>query len=362
MKAVVLVGGEGTRLRPLTLDTPKQMLPVVERRMIERVLSHLALHGVEQAVLSLGYRPDVFVTAFPDGRASGVRLSYAVEPEPMDTAGAIRFAASEAGIDATFLVVNGDVLTDADLGALMARHADRGAEATIHLTPVAEPCAFGVVPTEADGRVLAFIEKPPADQVPTNLVNAGAYVLEPAVLDRIPDGRRVSIERETFPLLVAEGRLFAWPSDAYWMDTGTPAAYLRACSDLVSGIRPGLPAPGARALADAVWAVGSPILDGEVRAPSLVADAAFVAGSAVVDGSIVGTGARIEPGATVSGSVVMAGAVVAGGATVEGSILGEGSRVGVDATVVGLSVVGNRAQVGPGCRVDGGRVAAGVAP
>lgn len=161
MKAVVLVGGEGTRLRPLTLSTPKQMLPIVGMPMIERVLAHLASHGVDEAVLSLGYLPDAFKEAYPQGRASGVKLTYAVESEPLDTAGAVRFAATYAGLNETFVVVNGDVLTDLDLTSLVAFHRERGAEGTIALHPVADPSAFGVVPTDSDGRVTAFVEKPP---------------------------------------------------------------------------------------------------------------------------------------------------------------------------------------------------------
>lgn len=166
MRAVVLVGGEGTRLRPLTLTAPKQMLPIVEEPMIERVVGHLADHGMGDAVLSLGYRPDAFIDAYPDGTIAGVRLTYAVEPSPLDTAGAIRFAAAHAGIDETFVVVNGDVLTDSDLSGLVAFHRERGAEATISLTPVEDPSAFGVVPTDDQGRVEAFIEKPPATRRP----------------------------------------------------------------------------------------------------------------------------------------------------------------------------------------------------
>ena len=213
MKAVVLVGGEGTRLRPLTLSAPKQMLPIVGVPMIERVLAQLAVHGIDDAVLSLGYLPDAFMEAYPDGRVAGVGLTYAVEPEPLDTAGAVRFAASFAGIDETFVVVNGDVLTDLDLTTLVAFHRERGAEGTIALHPVADPSAFGVVPTDEDGRVKAFVEKPPRDEAPTNEINAGTYVLEPSVLSRIPEGGRVSIERETFPAMVRDGGLFARSDD-----------------------------------------------------------------------------------------------------------------------------------------------------
>ena len=192
MDAVVLVGGEGTRLRPLTYEVPKQMLPVVERPMIVHVIEWLATHGVDRAVLSLGYRADAFMEAFPSQEIAGVALEYVVEPELLDTAGAIRFAASEAGVKDTFLVLNGDVLTEVDASALVAFHRTRPAQASIALTPVQDPSRFGVVPTDEDGRVTAFIEKPPPGQAPTNLINAGIYVLETSVLEQIPEGRRVS--------------------------------------------------------------------------------------------------------------------------------------------------------------------------
>ncbi|MGH9069591.1 MAG: sugar phosphate nucleotidyltransferase [Acidimicrobiales bacterium] len=356
MKAVVLVGGEGTRLRPLTLDTPKQMLPVVDTTMIERVLGHLGDHGVDEAVLSLGYRPEAFLAAFPDGLACGIKLRYAVDPEPLDTAGAIRFAAQEIAVSETFIVVNGDVLTDADFSALLARHRQLGAEATIHLTPVSDPSAFGVVPTDDGGRVLAFIEKPKAGEAPTNLINAGAYVLEPAVLDLIPPGRRVSAERETFPALVARGGLFGWPSEDYWIDAGTPDAYLRACLDLVGGARPGSPVPGAWRASPDVWAVGVPDIGGQVRGPALVADGSYVAPGAELYGSVLGAGAQVAPGAKVAGSVLLAGARVCVGARVEGSIIGPCASVGQGATVGALSVLGRGAMVAPGAQVIGGRI------
>lgn len=354
----MLVGGEGTRLRPLTNTTPKQLLPVVEQTMIERVLSHLAAHGVEEALLSLGYRPDAFFTAFPEDRASGVRLAYAVEPAPLDTAGAIAFAAAHGGIDDTFLVVNGDVLTDLDVGALIRFHRRRRADASISLTPVEDPSAFGVVPTDAEGRVLAFIEKPEPGRAPTNLINAGTYVLEPSVLDLIDRERRVSIERETFPTLVEAGRLFALASDAYWVDAGTPAKYLQAHRDLLSGARPGPPSPGARQRSPGVWALGAPVIAGDVRADSLIGDGACVAGGATVDDSVVGAGARVDGGASVVGSVLLPGASVAAGATVEMSVVGAEAVVGEGAVVRGLSVVGAGAIIDPSARVEGDRVPA----
>ncbi len=311
MRAVVLVGGEGTRLRPLTYTTPKQMLPVGGCPMIERVLGHLAAHGIDAAVLSLGYRPDAFMKAYPDGRCAGVALEYAVEAEPLDTAGAIRFAATSAGLDERFVVVNGDVLTGLDLSALISFHRRRRAEATIALTAVEEPSRFGVVTTDAAGRVLAFIEKPPPEDTPTNLINAGTYVLEPSVLERIPPGRRVSIERETFPQLAQAGALYALASDAPWVDAGTPAAYLAA-----NAVFAAAPGPSCR-----------------------------VSTSARVAGSVLGDDVHVADGATVEGSVLFDRVDVGHGAHVRASIVGTGARIGSGARVWDLTVVGDGASV-----------------
>jgi mannose-1-phosphate guanylyltransferase len=357
------VGGEGTRLRPLTLTTPKQMLPIVEQPMIERVIGHLARHGIEEAVLSLGYRPDAFINAYPGGTIAGVRLTYAVEPTPLDTAGAIRFAADHAGIDDTFVVVNGDVLTDLDISELLTFHRRHGSEATISLTPVEDPSAFGVVPTDDDGRVQAFIEKPPRDEAPTNLINAGTYVLEPSVLTRIPEGRRVSIERETFPALADDKSLYAQGSDVYWLDTGTPDAYLRAHLDLVLGRRSGPPAPGAvrdPSLGSGVWRMGEVDVRSTSVRDSLVAAGAVVEAGVVVERSVIGRGAVLEEGTTVVDSVLLPGARVAARATVEGSVIGPGATIGQRCVIHALSVIGADVVTASGTVVDGERVAAGV--
>jgi mannose-1-phosphate guanylyltransferase len=358
VQAVVLVGGEGTRLRPLTLTTPKQMLPIVEQPMIERVLGQLARHGIGEAVLSLGYLPDAFKKAYPGGEVAGVRLRYAVEPQPLDTAGAVRFAAIRGGVSGTFVVVNGDVLTDMDLGALIEFHRARGAEGTISLHPVEDPSAYGVVPTDEKGRVMAFVEKPAPGEAPTNLINAGTYVLEPSAVERIPDGRPVSIERETFPSMVEDASLYALADGSYWLDTGTPAAYVQANLDLLDGRRTVPPAPGATLGGDGVWLLGSPSIDGTVAGPSLVADGAVVAAGATVVRSVVGSGCRVEAGALVTGSVLLAGARVTAGATVHGSVLGPRAVVGERCTLRPVSVVGAGAEVPPGSVVDGARVPA----
>jgi mannose-1-phosphate guanylyltransferase len=356
MKAVVLVGGEGTRLRPLTLSMPKQMLPIVGVPMIERVLGHLASHGVDEAVLSLGYLPDAFMVAYPDGHAAGVQLTYAVEPEPLDTAGAVRFAATFAGVDETFVVVNGDVLTDLDLTALIEFHRDRGAEGTIALHPVADPSAFGVVPTDRDGRVTAFVEKPPRDEAPTNEINAGTYVLEASVLRRIPEGGRVSIERETFPAMVRDGGLFALSDVGYWLDTGTPSAYLEANFDYVNGRRGPDVAPGLTRRDGQVLTEGESDLAGQVVGPSVVFAGCRVESGARVARSILGPGAVITAGAVVTDSVLMEGCHVAANAKVGGSVMGPRSVVGQRADIRPVSVLGADAVVSSGTVVDGERV------
>jgi len=327
MRAVVLVGGFGTRLRPLTSVTPKQMLPVLHRPMIEHVLGHLASHGVDDVVLSMGYRADAFSNAYPDGTCAGVVLHYAVEPEPLDTAGAIRFAAHHAGIDERFLVMNADVLTDLDVRALVQFHDDHEAEATIALHKVEDPSAFGVVPTDQNDRVTAFVEKPPRDEAPTDLINAGVYVMEPSVLDRIPGDRRVSIERETFPAMAADGMLYAMNGDTYWIDTGTPATYLRAQIELLSGVRGDT---------------------GRGIHPD-----AHVDPGATIDRSIVGPGAVVGAGAVLRRSLVMAGASVGAGTMLEDSIVATGAWIGEKARLVNTTVVGDGEVVADGEDLDG---------
>ena len=363
LQAVVLLGGIGTRLRPLTYSTPKQALLIAEVPMIERVLAHLLDHGVTHAVLSLGYLHQAFATLFESGYHRTMSVSFAVEPEPLDTAGAIRFAAKQAGIDERFVVVNGDILTDLDVSAMLAFHDSRdGAEATIALAHVADSSAFGLVITdEADGRVERFVEKPPADQAGPGHVNAGTYIFEPRVLDRIADGRRVSVEREVFPGIVADRALYAFPSPAYWTDTGTPAQYLRAQLDIVAGRRPGPAAPGAVTSGDGIWRLGPVTIEGDVQAPALLGVDARVAVAAMVRNSVVGAGAVVDEGAVVVDSVLLPGALVAAYAAVRGSIVGPGAVIGEGASVTAGSVIGASVKVEPGSNIVGARLPEGAA-
>lgn len=328
---MVLAGGEGTRLRPLTFFTPKQMLPVAGRPVIERVVEELARHGVDEVVLSLGYRPDAFIAAYPDGTCAGVRLRYAVEDSPLDTAGAIAFAARTAGVgNETFIAMNADVLSEIDVTALVEFHRYAGGEAAIALTPVEDPSFFGVVPVDETGKVQAFIEKPPAHTAPTNMINAGVYVLEPSFLERVPDGRRVSVEREVFPALAVEGVLYALGSDALWTDMGTPWKYLEANL-----------AWARREHASAVTSVGA---DPEAE----------------VFNSVLHRGVTVERGARVHETVMLEGAHVSAGAVVKRSILGRNVVVGPGAVVDSLSVLGDGWVVGAGDVLSGARLPASV--
>jgi mannose-1-phosphate guanylyltransferase len=313
MHAVVLVGGFGTRLRPLTNDIPKPMLPVGHVPMIERLINRLARGGVTDVVLALGFKPEPFVAAFPDGRCGEVALTYAVEPEPLDTAGAVRFAADAAGIDSTFIVANGDVMTDLDVGNLVEAHRGSGASATLHLIGVADPSAFGVVDLDdpdsgGSGAILQFVEKPARGAEPSNLINAGTYVFEPSVLDLIPLGERVSIERDTFPKLVEAGNIRGVATEDYWIDAGVPDLYRAANLDLL----------GDRRVRESCEAV---------------APGASVDPGATVMNCVVGDGAVIEGGTTtVVDSVILPGAFIGAGAQVESSLVM--GRVESDATVI----------------------------
>jgi NDP-sugar pyrophosphorylase family protein len=357
VKAIVLVGGEGTRLRPLTYRTPKPLLPIANQAFLERQLAWLARHGVDEVVLSLGYLPDAFEAHFPDGRFGDLVLRYAVEDHPLGTAGAIRYAAH--GLDERLVVCNGDVLTTLDLDALVAFHDARGAEATICLTKVADPSAFGVVPTRADGEVVAFVEKPPKGKAPTNWINAGTYVLEPSVLQRIPERLTVSIERETFPrMLVDPSRLYAMASDAYWIDIGTPDKYLQAHADVLRGVLGGSPAPGARETSPGVWVQGDAQVDAEARveAPVLLGDGVRVEAGARVAGSAVGAGSVVEAGARLLRAVVHEGAVLEADAEAIDSVIGARARLGAGAIASDHTIVGADAVLAAGARASGARI------
>ena len=328
MKALILAGGQGTRLRPLTLTRPKHLLPIANQAHIDHVFDLFLTHGVNEAVLLTSYLAEHFKAVVPGAADRGLALEVVRETTPLDTAGALKNAGSSV-TDGTFLAVNGDVLTRLDLRRLVDWHVQRGALATIALTPVDDPSAYGVVVTEKDGRVTSFIEKPPAGTSPTNLINAGAYVLEPELLDWIPAGEPYSAERALFPALVAaKAPVYATGSDAYWMDIGTPPKLLEANRDALNG----------RFLTRAVAEPGP-------EAVAVAPDVRIEEGARVVR-SCIGRGSALAEGAKVVGSVLLPGVEVGRGARVSGSILGEGVVVEPGAQVIDSTVADERVVIG----------------
>jgi mannose-1-phosphate guanylyltransferase len=234
MQALILVGGEATRLRPLTCNTPKSMVPVLNTPFLEHVISYLGRHGASEIVLAQGYLSKPMDDYFQDGSRFGIKLTYALETRPMGTAGAVKNA--EPYLRERFLVLNGDIFTDLDITAMLDFHQSRNARATIALTPVEDPSAYGLIETTSDGRVTRFMEKPNSDQITTNMINAGTYILEKEILKRIPPGTNYSFERQLFPQLLESGEpIYAYPSSAYWMDIGTPEKYLQLHRDIMRG-------------------------------------------------------------------------------------------------------------------------------
>jgi mannose-1-phosphate guanylyltransferase len=339
MKAILLAGGRGTRLRPLTLQIPKPVVPIFDRPFLHYQLDLLKqVPEIDEVRLSLNYRPDRVEQVFGDGSAAGIRIRYVVEPEPLGTGGAVRFAGGD--LTETVVVFNGDVLTEIDLADVIRVHRSRKAKATIVLTPVENPSAYGLVETDAQGNVQRFIEKPDPSEITTNLINAGIYVLEPDTFDRIPAGEPYSIERGYFPSLVKRGETFvAYPNHGYWLDIGTPSGYRRVHRDIMDGCYPAEPFLNAGGTRIAL-APGS-LIDAaaELTGPCFIDTGARVeAGARVGPHTVIGRDAVIESGAKVSTSILWPGTRVCAGATVIDTVLATGSRIGANATVTGLTL------------------------
>jgi mannose-1-phosphate guanylyltransferase len=331
MQALILVGGEGTRLRPLTSTTPKPVVPLVGRPFIGYMLEWLRRHGVDDVILSCGFKADRVREVLGDGTEAGVRLRYLEEPQPLGTGGALKFA--QELLEERFFMLNGDVLSDMDLTAQLRQHEHTGARATLALMAVEDPSAYGLVRRHDDRSVREFLEKPSEEQIDTNLVNAGAYVLERSVLDVMgPAGTRISIEREVFPRLVGDG-LFGYESSGYWLDIGTPDRYMQATYDILEG---NVDTDLGRRLAQA----GHTLVDGATVEGRVVAPAYVQAGARIARGAIVG-------GRTWVGRDVEIGE----GAHVEGSVILDGARVGARSTVRG-AIVGRDAHIGRHCHLD----------
>lgn len=331
LEAILLVGGQGTRLRPLTIATPKPMLPVAGRPCTEHQIARLRAAGVTRVILGTSYKAEVFAEYFGDGSRFGVELVCVTEDEPLGTGGAIRNVLSElrSGPDDPVLILNGDVLSGHDMAAQVADLRERAADVSLHLINVEDPRPFGLVPTAADGRVTAFLEKPTRpEEIVTHQINAGCYVFRRSVIDAIPAGRPVSVERETFPGLLASGAtVVGWIDDAYWLDLGNPLAFAQGSRDLVLGVAP------------------SPILTGRTG-DALVLDDAVVADTAELGGgACIGVGARVDADCVITGSVVMDGAHIAAGAVIRDSIIGRGARIGAR-TVCDATVIGDEAHIG----------------
>jgi len=324
-EAVILVGGLGTRLRPLTLSAPKPMLPSAGVPFLTHLVARIREAGVGHIVLGTSYRADVFQSYFGDGSAFGVEMDYVVETEPLGTGGGIRNVAARLRGD-TVLIFNGDVLSGVDLRALLATHAYTDADVTLYLTKVEDPRAFGCVPTDADGRVTAFLEKDPNPA--TDQINAGTYVFRRAVVDAIPAGRPVSVERETFPALLSAGaRVIGHVDSSYWRDLGQPADFVAGSADLVRGLAP------------------SPALPGPTGESLVLAGARVDASAVLSGGTTIGAGAVVWAGAVIAGSVLFDGATVGPAAVVRRSVVGFGAVVGAGAVLEDV-VVGDRARIG----------------
>ncbi|WP_328921995.1 mannose-1-phosphate guanylyltransferase [Streptomyces griseoaurantiacus] len=331
-EAILLVGGRGTRLRPLTVHTPKPMLPAAGVPFLTHQLARARAAGVDHIVLATSYLAEVFEPYFGDGSSLGLHLEYVTEEEPLGTGGALRNVAGRlhSGPEQPVLVFNGDILTGLDIRALVRTHETTGADVSLHLTRVTDPRAYGLVPTDATGRVTAFLEKPQTpEEIVTDQINAGAYVFRRSVIDTIPAGRPVSVERETFPGLLAAGaHLQGMVDSTYWLDLGTPAAFVRGSADLVLGRAP------------------SPAVPGRCGDRLVLPTAEVATDAKLTGGTVVGEGACVGEGARISGSTVLSGAVVGPGAVITDSMIGAHSRVGRRTILTG-AVIGDGASVGP---------------
>jgi mannose-1-phosphate guanylyltransferase len=340
LEAIMLVGGKGTRLRPLTLSAPKPLLPTAGVPFLAHQLARAAECGITHVVLATSYRAEMFTAAFGDGTQFGLLIDYVYEPVPLGTGGGIRNAAAllHGGGDDPIVVLNGDILSAHDLPAQVDLHRKVDAAVTLHLVPVVDPSRYGCVPTDAAGRVTAFLEKTP--EPVTNQINAGCYVFRRSVIDQVPAGQVVSVERETFPGLISAGAVvMGYAEDAYWLDVGTPEAFVRGSCDLVLG---NMPSP-------VVPAMGGEFL--------ILGDARAAAGALLAGGTTVGAGAVVGPGVIFDGAVIGAGAVVRHSivgrdATICGSETRDGTLIG--AAVLDGVVVGDGAYVGPGNELTAG--------
>ncbi len=345
MQALILVGGEGTRLRPLTSTMPKPVVPLVDQPFMTYQLQWLRSHGVTRVVLACGFLPDAMREVLGNGEELGLELTYVVEPKPLGTGGALKYA--EDLLEDRFLMLNGDTLTDIDLTAQLEQHERTGARGTLALFPVEDPSAYGLVPLHDDDSVKEFLEKPGQDEpITTNLINAGAYVLEKEILaDLAPAGTNISIERDVFPDLVGHG-LYGYRAGGYWLDIGTPERYLRGTFDILEGnvktqIGQRVADSGGRLQLDGAT------IDGRVVAPSVLGSGCEIAEGAIVGGrAVLGRDVKIGKGAHVQSSVLLDGVTVGEYTTIRGSILAAGVTVGAHCQIEGTVMLGEGVTLG----------------
>lgn len=345
-KAVILVGGEATRLRPLTCNTPKAMVPVLNRPFFEHVIAYLRTHGVIEIILAVGKSAEQIQRYFGDGGRLGVKMSYSVEDVPLGTAGAVKNA--QTFLQDSFIVLNGDIFTDIDLSAMMRRHRENKAVASLALTPVEDPTIYGVVETDSQGRVKRFIEKPSPDKVTTNMINAGIYILEPAVLTYMPSNAFCMFERDVFPLLLEKGQaIYGYAFHDYWIDIGTPDKYLRLQHDLLmryvgkEGIR----------------FEGESFVDPSARieGPAVIGQSCSIGRSCTVRGPVVlGKGCRIEEDAVIEGVVLWDDCYIGRAARLRNCVVASRCSVGQGSEILDGCVLGDDVQVGAGSTLSNG--------
>src|SRR4051794_40735461 len=350
MQALILAGGEGTRLRPLTSTVPKPVVPLVDRPFIVFMLDWLREHGVDDIVMSCGHLASGVRNVLGDGSAFGIRLRYVEEPRPLGTGGARKFA--EPLLADRFLMLNGDVLTDLDLSAQIAEHERAGATATLALTPVEDPSAYGLVRTTGSGEVTEFVEKPSPDQIDTHNISAGAYVLERRVLDLLEAEQSASIERDVFPQLVGEG-LYGFVGEGYWLDIGTPDRYLQGTFDILEGV---VATEVTKRMGDGFAAVAADVVSEGRIIPSALVEAGCRIGTHSQVGGRVVLERDVAVGAhtTIERAVILEGATIGDRCTLSGCIVGAGVTIGDDCHVDGLSVLGQGVALGAGNIVSNG--------
>jgi NDP-sugar pyrophosphorylase family protein len=342
MKAILLAGGKGTRLRPMTVHTPKPIVPIFNRPFLYYQIDRLRqVPEIDEAILSLNYQPRRIEEIFGEGEGLGIRLRYVVEPFPLGTGGAIRYAGDQ--LTESVVVFNGDVLTQVDLGAVLRLHRERRAKATIVLTPVENPRAYGLVETDPHGNILRFLEKPGEDEITCNTINAGIYVLEPETFDRIPKDTAWSIERSFFPSLIERGETFvAYVYDGYWIDIGTPAKYLQVHRDIMDGRYQAPPFAGAHSTA--FVANGARVEDGvELHGPCFVDESAVIkAGAKILPYAVIGRQTHVEEAAVIENSIVWSNGWIGREAHISGSILGRNCHIGRNASLAHSAVLGDK--------------------